>query len=56
MSGFCRILWQSFYPLLTKEPKDICLLADKPIIPSLQYIVSSDILSTKTAFSIKITD
>ena len=34
--GFRGMLWQSIYPLLTKEPKDLCFSENKNIALSIQ--------------------
>ena len=34
--GFRGMLWQSFYPLLTKEPKDLCFSENKNITLSIK--------------------
>ena len=47
LSGFCGILWQLFYPFLTKEAKDICFPADKNIARSIKYTAWSDIKATE---------
>ena len=40
VSGFGGMLWQPFYPLLMKEPKDLCFSpADKNIAQPIQYTV-----------------
>ena len=44
MFGFSGMLWQSFYLLLAKEPKDLCFTKDKNIALLIQYTASSDIL------------
>ena len=31
ISDFCGMLWQPFYPLLTKEPKNLCFSPNKNI-------------------------
>ena len=40
--GFCRMLWQPFQTLLTKEPKDLCFSVDKNIAQSIQCTASSE--------------
>ena len=38
--GFHGMLWQSFYPLLTKEPKDLCCSENKNVVLSIQSCCS----------------
>ena len=35
--GFYGMLWQSFYPLLTEEPKELYFSKDKNIALSIKY-------------------
>ena len=44
ISGLCGMLWQPFYPLLTKEPKNFSFPSDENIEQSMQFTALSDVL------------
>ena len=44
ISGLRGILWQPFYPLLKKEPKNLSFPSDENIEQPMQYTALSDVL------------
>ena len=48
--GFGGMLWQSFYPLLTKEPKDFCFSENKSIALSIQSCCKDLLALMKDSF------